>query len=68
MMALRKIIAAVEPWYDWGTISVTNLNARSENEIVEGDVRYVDLQWFGIHLSLQFGRTPRFKQQKGAMA
>lgn len=59
MNMLRRIIAAVEPWYDWGTISITKLDALSEDEIVEGDVRYVDLQWFGIHLSLQFGRTPR---------
>jgi predicted porin len=59
MNTLRRIIAAIEPWYDWGKISITNLDARTESETVEGDVRYVDLQWFGIHLSIQFGRTPK---------
>jgi hypothetical protein len=59
MNTLRRIIAAIEPWYDWGKISITNLNARADAETVEGDVRYVDLQWLGIHLSLQFGRTPK---------
>jgi predicted porin len=67
MNTLRRIIAAIEPWYDWGKISITNLDARTENEIAEGDVRYVDLQWFGIHLSIQFGRTPkRVRDQEAA--
>ncbi|NIJ31100.1 hypothetical protein FHT00_003079 [Sphingomonas insulae] len=38
MNMLRRIIVAGEPWYDWGTISITNLDARSESEIVDGDV------------------------------
>lgn len=55
----RRVLRAVEPFYDWGPINVTNMDARTAAEVVEGDVRYFDLQWFGIHIGLQFGRTPK---------
>jgi hypothetical protein len=56
---LLRVWAALEPWYDWGKISITNLDAHTDSQIVEGDVRYFDLQWFGIHIGLQLGRTPK---------
>lgn len=55
----RRALSAIEPFYDWGKINVTNMDARTMDEVVEGDVRYFDLQWFGIHLSFQIGRTPK---------
>jgi hypothetical protein len=54
-----RMLLAVGPWYDWGKINVVNMDAPSLDEEVEGDVRYFDLQWLGIHLSIQFGRAPR---------
>jgi hypothetical protein len=56
---LLRLWKAMEPWYVWGTISITNLDAHTDSETVEGDVRYFDLQWFGIHIGVQFGRTPK---------
>ncbi|AHE55889.1 hypothetical protein [Sphingomonas sanxanigenens] len=58
-MLIARIIAALEPWYDWGVIEIENLNARTEDELVSSQVRFFDLQWFGLHLSIQYGRAPR---------
>ncbi len=63
MHMIRSALAAIEPWYDWGTIHVERLQ---ELRLVdgniesggEGPVRYAVLQWFGIHLAVQVGRTP----------
>jgi hypothetical protein len=52
------VVRAVEPWYDWGSINVVNMDAQSFDDQVEGEVRYFDIQWFGIHLGFQIGRTP----------
>ncbi len=60
--SLARIIAAVEPWYDWGTIHIERMegtNAETLNPGGEGPVRFVQLQWFGIHICFQIGRTPR---------
>lgn len=55
----RRVLAAVEPWYDWGRINVFRLDARTEEECTEREVRYVELQWLGLHVGVQIGRTPR---------
>ena len=56
---LAGILAKLEPWYDWGTINTVNLNARTDAEQVEGDVYCFEIQWLGLHLGIQIGRTPK---------
>ncbi len=58
--AARAIIAAVEPWYDWGTINVDRMEGSAiDHDSGWGDVRYLTLQWFGVHVGIQIGRTPK---------
>jgi hypothetical protein len=54
-----KILRRLEPWYDWGTINTVNMDARTGAEQVEGDVYRFELQWLGLHLGFQIGRTPK---------
>ncbi len=52
----------MEPWYDWGTIHVERMegtNAETMNPGGEGSVRFVQLQWFGLHIGFQISRTPQ---------
>lgn len=62
---LRRVISAVEPWYNWGTIHVERMQEIRVDESGrlhvggEGPVRYFELQWFGIHFAVQIGRTPK---------
>lgn len=55
---IKRAMAAIEPWYNWGSVTVERLDAVSEDHGNEGDVSFFDLQWFGLHLSFQIGRTP----------
>ncbi len=55
---MKRAIKAVEPWYNWGTIYVERLDAATEAEMSEGEARFFDIQWFGLHLSIHIGRTP----------
>ena len=63
--ALRRVVTAIEPWYNWGEIHVERMQELrlADGSHVqaggEGPVRFVEVQWFGIHLALQFGRTPK---------
>lgn len=58
--AATKILKSIEPWYDWGTSTATRLDAteRDYSDEAEGEVRFAELQWLGIHVGLHFGRTP----------
>ncbi|MEG3176164.1 hypothetical protein U1872_07990 [Sphingomonas sp. RB3P16] len=62
---LRRLLGAIEPWYNWGEVHVERMQEvrfgdGSHIEAGgEGPVRYVELQWLGIHLAVQFGRTPK---------
>ncbi|MEG8040590.1 hypothetical protein QP166_15040 [Sphingomonas sp. LR60] len=62
---LRRFIAAVEPWYDSGEIHVERMQEIRINDGGrlqtggEGPVRYLQIQWLGIHLGFQIGRTPK---------
>jgi hypothetical protein len=56
---LRRILSALEPWYDWGTINTFRMDARTDAECVEGEVYRFELQWLGLHLGFQIGRTPK---------
>lgn len=55
----RRILIALEPWYDWGTTTTVNFDATTEAEQVEGEVYRFELQWFGLHIGFQIGRTPK---------
>lgn len=61
---LRRFIAA-EPWYNWGEVYVERMEEIRVDEGGrlhvggEGPVRYFELQWFGIHIAVQLGRTPK---------
>jgi hypothetical protein len=58
--AACAIVAAIEPWYDWGTINVDRMEGSTrDRDSGWGDVRYVTLQWFGLHIGFQIGRTPK---------
>ena len=64
--ASRRALYAVQPWYDWGRINAFRLDATTEGEMSDGLVRYLELQWFGVHLGLLFGRTPAKPAPRGA--
>ncbi|KQM98753.1 hypothetical protein [Sphingomonas sp. Leaf25] len=55
---IKRALSALNPWYNWGAVSVERLDAVSEDHGSESDVRFFDLQWFGLHLSVQVGRQP----------
>lgn len=63
--AARRLIAAIEPWYDWGTIYIERMQELRFGDGGhieaggEGTAGYFQLQWFGIHLQIQLGRTPK---------
>lgn len=62
---LRRFIAAVEPWYDLGEIHVERMQEIRVDDGGrlqtggEGPVRYFQIQWLGIHVGFQIGRTPK---------
>lgn len=58
---IRRFIAKVEPWYDWGSdAAIWRMDAveRDFSDESEGAARYFELQWFGIHFEIRVGRTP----------
>jgi len=56
----HRIARAVEPWYNWGSVNVERMDQIDADGFGgEGEVRFFDLQWFGIHIGIQFGRTPK---------
>ncbi len=56
----RAVIDALEPWYDWGKIGVERMESlRPDKTPVDGEVRFFELQWLGIHIAFQIGRTPK---------
>lgn len=58
--AARSFVAAAEPWYDWGKIGVERMESLRPGRIAtDGEVRFVELQWLGIHIAFQIGRTPK---------
>lgn len=64
--ASHRVLYAVQPWYDCGRINMFRLDAITEAEMTEGLVRYLEVQWFGIHLGILFGRTPAKPAPRGA--
>lgn len=58
--AARDVIDALEPWYDWGKIGVERMESlRPGKTATDGEVRFFELQWLGVHIAFQIGRTPK---------
>jgi hypothetical protein len=58
--AALAVIDAIEPWYDWGKIGVERMESlRPGKTATDGEVRFIELQWLGIHIAFQIGRTPK---------
>lgn len=58
---VRAHVPWLEPWYEWGRIYTVRFD-QSEPDFSdesEGEGWEMALQWFGLHLSLQFGIQPR---------
>lgn len=58
MTRLRRLLALVEPWYNWGKVAVERMETVDGLYSDEGDVRFFEVQWLGLHLGFQLGRTP----------
>lgn len=62
---LRRLIASIEPWYNWGEVHIERMqevrlgDGGHVEAGGEGPVRYVEVQWLGVHLAIQFGCTPK---------
>jgi len=56
---IRRMLRAIEPWYDSGLLNTTNLDAKIETDVVDGYVWFFQIQWLGLHLGFEIGRTPR---------
>jgi hypothetical protein len=61
LRTVRRHMPWLEPWYDWGTSNVFRLDTREVDfsDESEGPAKFFELQWLGISLALQVGRTPR---------
>ncbi|MFV1919168.1 hypothetical protein VPH46_07020 [Sphingomonas sp. MJ1 (PH-R8)] len=61
LRTVRRHVPWLEPWYDWGTSNVFRLDTREMDfsDESEGPAKFFELQWLGISLALQVGRTPR---------
>lgn len=49
----RRMIDAIEPWYDWGTTDIERLEGDGE-----GPGGWFTLQWLGLNITVFAGRTP----------
>jgi hypothetical protein len=56
--SLKRVIGRVEPYYDWGARTTFRMDAKREEDVTEGEVRFFELQWLGLHFEVQVGRTP----------
>ena len=58
---LKRLLKAIEPWYDWGARSVFRLDhhERDFSDESEGNAFRFEIQWLGAHLAFEIGRTPR---------
>lgn len=57
---IRQHVPWLEPWYDWGKTDAFRIDSveRDFSDESSAEVRYFELQWFGLHFAVQFGRTP----------
>jgi hypothetical protein len=51
---LRRVLAALEPWYDFDPGGIDSVK-----DDVAGDGRFFSIDWFGLHLTVFDGRTPK---------
>lgn len=61
---IRRILRAIEPWYDYGAVETNSIkmlcdkSAGRFGDETLGEVRFFTLQWLGLHLHFEIGRTP----------
>lgn len=60
MVRLREMLATFQPWYDFGQREVFRLDMHCEDFADEslGKVWFAEIQWLGLHLAFEIGRTP----------
>ncbi|WP_019516898.1 hypothetical protein [Sphingomonas sp. Mn802worker] len=51
---VHAAMQAIEPWYDFGPAGIDSVQHE-----VSGEGRYFSLDWFGLHLTVFYGRTPK---------
>ncbi len=51
---IARILRAIEPWYDWGRTYISRIDTNDESP-----GRYLELQWFGLNITIFVGRTPK---------
>lgn len=56
MVALRKFIAAIEPWYHWGPHGGASLKDERG-----GDGGFFMFEWLGLQILFAFTRFPKEK-------
>lgn len=57
---IQALLRAIEPWYNWGSVNVERMDEIGKGRSAgEGEVSFFDLQWLGIHIGVQIGRTPK---------
>jgi hypothetical protein len=56
---IRRFAKALVPWYDWGTVNTWRLDAATIDEEGYGEVGFFHLQWLGLNLKIEIGRTPK---------
>lgn len=52
---INRALSALNPWYNWGTVNIERMDMPG----TDGDARFFDLQWLGLHFSIWAGRVPR---------
>ncbi|MEE4452884.1 hypothetical protein [Novosphingobium resinovorum] len=59
--AFKRTLKKIEPWYDWYQANVFRIDAQCRDFTDEstGDVFRFQLQWLGLHVGFEIGRTPR---------
>lgn len=58
MSRVRQIIAAIEPWYDWGVAGIDRVDGLNS-----GDGRWFSIDFLGLHVTVLFGRTPPIRKE-----
>lgn len=57
---IRRRLPWIEPWYDWHRTTAFRIDTveRDFSDESEGEVWRFELQWLGVHIAIETGRTP----------
>jgi hypothetical protein len=58
--AIKRGLRKIEPWYNWYRSDIFRLDAheRDFSDESEGKAFCLEIQWLGIHVAFELGRTP----------